>query len=86
MDGVVVETADSGCAATGCLGLEVQDLTDQSCFPVQSTIQPRADLTQAGFELGDHAAAKRTGSGDLLVAAHPPRDRPNVALSEQKQR
>ncbi len=54
MHGIVKEASDTSCRDPSRLRFQVEQLTDQSCLPKKSWIQPRSHRPQGVLKLSEH--------------------------------
>jgi hypothetical protein len=54
MHGIVKEAADTSCCDPNRLGFQVEQLTNESCLPKKSWVQPRSHCPQGVLELSEH--------------------------------
>src|SRR5579871_5299275 len=69
MKDIVEITADAGRAHARGLGLQIQDVSQNSGLPEEPTIPPGAVSANALSKVGDHAQAEGAVGGNLLMAA-----------------
>ena len=54
MHGIVKEASDTSCRDPRRFRFQVEQLTNESCLPKKSWVQPRSHCPQSGFELSEH--------------------------------
>ena len=69
VNGIVEVAADSRRAGARRLGLEIQDLADHARLPIKIAVEPGPVSANRPVELGNHADAEETVSGDVLMTA-----------------
>jgi hypothetical protein len=54
MHGIVKEASDTSCGDPSHLRFQVEQLTNESCLPKKSWVQPRSHCAQRMLKLSDH--------------------------------
>jgi hypothetical protein len=54
MHGIVEEASDTSCGDPSRLRFQVEQLTNESCLPKESWVQPRSRCSQGVLELSEH--------------------------------
>ena len=69
MHRIIEKASNAGSGNTGCLRLQVEELTDHAALPKEPFIEPGSMGIQGRPESGDHTEAERAVPGDILGAA-----------------
>ena len=52
-----------------CFGLEVEDLSDDACLPIQAAVEPGPERIEGRAVLGEHGHCEDAIGSDFLIAA-----------------
>src|SRR6266700_1656664 len=81
MQGVVEIAADAGAAQSFGFGLQIENVSQESGFPMQLTVAPGIGADD-GLEFAEHAEREAAVAGNRLMAVHGPRNDPAIGSQQ----